>query len=736
LKKGKLVLAIMIATALLVSMWVPTTNPMTSSELVHETSSTSVVSYVPHGYISINGDDDFNETAYDEGWAGDGSSEDPFIIEGYEIVHSEGLIHIRDTRYHFEIRDCNLTDGGDGVYLNNVTNGLIENCLIVDVYYGVRMINVTGIDIVGCDIFVDEVNGRSGVYMEEAIDCSVSSCVMEGVSGSEAGIYGEECDGITLFNNTVFDFDNHGIFVLFSDEIDILNNTVYGNEGEPMEPCGIDVIVCPLVDIIGNNVTANYVNGISVQGSDNATVLQNHIMDNYGHGVFVELSDYCVIQDNYIYGNGDGLIEEGPACGVFTVWSDYCQIIDNEFWWNALNSITLGYSEHAYVFNNYMNHSFVHGVEVYMSHNASVLANEIYNSYGNEEGPACGILMQWSNDTQILDNILDHNSENGITIVNSHIGELHANRISDSEYYGIHMIAATEWYISHNIIYDNGGPGILLDETLDNYLWYNDIGWSGEFLVVDNGDNQWNYAGAGNWYSDYNGTSVYNITGAGSAVDFDPSMSLYLGTTTPFEYEAGTVGNTMTWDASALNPGGYELLIDGATQGHETWDGTAIAADVDGLPVGVYNVTLIVYHISGHWLANQSILTVVDIEAPTWTVTPADQVLDYNVALSYQLEASDPSGIDSWAVNDTAQFAISASGLVTNATTLEPGVYYLEVTVTDTESNSVTVTIMITVNALVPPTPPLDPAMILAIGGVGAGVIIILLVVVLKKKGT
>jgi hypothetical protein len=210
-------------------------------------------------------------------------------------------------------------------------------------------------------------------------------------------------------------------------------------------------------------------------------------------------------------------------------------------------------------------------------------------------------------------------------------------------------------------------------------------------------------------------------------------MSLYLGTTTPSEYEAGTTGNTMTWDASALNPGTYELLIDGVSQGHVAWDGSAIEADVDGLLVGVYNVTIIAYHISGHWLANESVLTVVDTMAPTWTVTPEDQVLDYGEDLSYQLQATDGSGIASWAVNDTVNFAISASGLLTNAITLEPGVYFVEITVTDVYAHSVSVTIMITVN---PAPPPVPPALMLVLGGAGAAVIIIVIVLVLKKKGT
>ncbi len=739
LKHVKLTLSLMIITVLMVSVCVPLTNPMINNELVHEPTQNSVLSYEAHDNIYIVNDTDFAAQAAIESWEGDGSPETPFLIQGYEIDPSREEISIQNTTLHFKILDCNITGAIHGVDLENVTNGVIQNCLFADNVFGIYMYNVTGIDVVGCSISAKP-SGQSGVYMDDAIDCSISSCVIEGVAGSDSGIYGQYSEEITLFNNTVFEFDNHGISFSGCYDMDILNNTLYWNEGSGGggPSCGIQIVESELADIIGNNITENMDNGITIDSTDNVTIRENHIVDNWYHGIYVESSDYTLIQDNWIEGHGDGIIEESARCGILTYFSDYTQIIGNEFWWNALNSITLGYSDFGYVFNNYINHSLIHGIWVYISHNATVEENEIYNSYGDEGSEStCGILVEWSNDTSLIHNTLGHNAENGITILNSHEGEVHGNTIFDSEMLGIYVPIGSSWEITHNVIYDNGAPGIFFESpAMNNLIYYNDIGWSGEFLVGDNGDNQWNYTGIGNWYSDFIGTGTYDISGSGGAIDFYPSVSLYCGVSTPSEYEAGTTGNTMTWNSSALNPGTYELLIDSEPQGPIVWDGGAIAADVDGLAVGVYNVTLIAYHVSGHWLANQSTLTVVDTLGPVWSATPVDQVLEYNEPLSYQLEATDPSGISSWAVNNTANFTISSAGLITNATTLAPGVYYLEITVTDEHSNSISVTIMITVNEPVPPTQPLDPALMLAIGGIGAGVVIIVIVIVLKKKGS
>jgi len=702
----------------------------------HDLSPKAVISYDPHSSIFIYSDDDLNATAVGEGWAGDGSSEFPFLIQGYEIDDDEELIHIEDTRYHFKILDCNLTYALYAVYLYNVTNCVIENCLIDIPYNGIFMENVTGIDVIGCNITVHPDAGFNGIRMSHAIDCSIEGCIIEGTSGSDAGIFGEFCDGITISETTIFEFDNHGIFFGASYNIDLLYNTIYWNEGVGISPtCGIYLVEGTFANIEGNNITQNSDNGITIESFFNVTIVGNYIYENWIHGIYVDWSDFCVIEDNYIGYNGEGT-GSGPMCGISTYYSHYIEVIGNEFWWNAQNSITLGFSNFARISNNYINHSYDNGIWITMSHNATVEENEIYNSDGLGGSVGCGFRVEWSNHTSLIDNTIGFNSENGITIYSSHEGELIGNAIFDSEFDGLYMADSTGWDISYNVIYDNGGPGIVMDDvTYKNNIYYNDIGWSGEYLVVDNwGGNYWNKSGVGNWYSDYNGTGSYSIFGIADEIDYYPSMSLYIGTTTPSEYEVGTTGNTMTWAASALNPGTHELLIDGVSQGHVTWDGGPVAADVDGLAVGVYNVTLIVYHVSGHWLANQSTLTVVDTMAPTWIQTPQDQTLEYNVPLSYQLQASDPSGIASWAVNDTLNFAISSGGLLTNATFLEPGVYYVEITVTDVYSHSTSITIMITVSE---PSVPLDPVMImLAVGGVGAAVIIGLIVILSKKKGS
>jgi hypothetical protein len=86
---------------------------------------------------------------------------------------------------------------------------------------------------------------------------------------------------------------------------------------------------------------------------------------------------------------------------------------------------------------------------------------------------------------------------------------------------------------------------------------------------------------------------------------------------------------------------------------------------------------------------------------------PVDQFheyVGYAGHFSYDLNASDASGINNYWVNDTARFIISWYGVLTNNATLEIGeVYWLEVRAYDYHDNYGTATFKITVDDTITP---------------------------------
>ena len=103
----------------------------TSYNILKTTVLKSETQYTSHTSISIENNTDFSIQAQNEGWDGNGSSTDPYVIEGLEISDlSEVLISIKNTNVHFKIGN-NLLDGklqtSIGINLRNVTNGMISS---------------------------------------------------------------------------------------------------------------------------------------------------------------------------------------------------------------------------------------------------------------------------------------------------------------------------------------------------------------------------------------------------------------------------------------------------------------------------------------------------------------------------------------------------------------------------------------------------------------------------------
>jgi hypothetical protein len=132
-------------------------------------------------------------------------------------------------------------------------------------------------------------------------------------------------------------------------------------------------------------------------------------------------------------------------------------------------------------------------------------------------------------------------------------------------------------------------------------------------------------------------------------------------------------------------------------------------------------------------MVNDSVLF--DAAPPRWTDLDDRGIfvdLEFGEDFRFDMNATDFSGIDSWRVNDTANFAVDSDGVVTNTVPLEAGRYYLEVTVEDTLGYERTKLFVITVEG---GAVAFDPLM-LSLIGVGAVAVIVVLIVIMKKRGS
>jgi hypothetical protein len=181
-----------------------------------------------------------------------------------------------------------------------------------------------------------------------------------------------------------------------------------------------------------------------------------------------------------------------------------------------------------------------------------------------------------------------------------------------------------------------------------------------------------------------------------------------------------------------------------------------VVTNAGALAVNEYDVMVRAYDHAHNMIQAIFIVSIEDTTAPTWVTAPMDQEIDYLEDFSYQLEATDLSGILDWYVNDTVNFQILDSGLLINNTVLPVGEYGLNVTVLDTYGNiragtftvtvlevtstTITTTTTTTTTGTTGPTspsttaPPDGTLIIIIVIGVGGLLVVIVVIFILKKR--
>jgi parallel beta-helix repeat protein len=206
----------------------------------------------PHGAIWIDGDANFSDTALLEGWPGDGSPENPFIIDWLDIDLSDirfdaHPIVIRNTRVSFTISNCRLTGASRfsiyraaGIGIENVTNG--------------ELVNNT------CN------NNDIGISLGDSHSNTVANNTC---NNNYSGITLYDSDYNTVANNICNNNTEYGIWLYGSNHNTVTDNT-----------CN------------SNNI------GISLGNSHSNTVVNNACFSNTEHDIYLDDSDSNTVENN------------------------------------------------------------------------------------------------------------------------------------------------------------------------------------------------------------------------------------------------------------------------------------------------------------------------------------------------------------------------------------------------------------------------------------------------------
>lgn len=166
------------------------------------------VKATPHDPISIDGNDDFVAQASNEGWTGDGTVGNPYIIEGYDInASSTNGVDIRNADVYFIIRNCKIHNNSDGgIYFQAVENATVSNNLISDNLYGV-FLNSSHNNCFDGNVIRNSTNG-DGISMDNSTGNELKNNTIESNKYTGIGLWG--CSNNLIYHNNLINNSPNG----------------------------------------------------------------------------------------------------------------------------------------------------------------------------------------------------------------------------------------------------------------------------------------------------------------------------------------------------------------------------------------------------------------------------------------------------------------------------------------------------------------------------------------------
>jgi parallel beta-helix repeat protein len=267
----------------------------------------STAQLTPHPPIVIDGNSEFATHASTEGWSGNGTTSNPYTIDGLNISEANNnninrdwaLIEIHNVDLHFQVANCLLTGGPNGIFFYNVSNGQLLNNTVTN-------------------------NHNLGIYLEASYNNILANNAVTNNDGNGIELYNSYYNisyNNIFANNTVVNNTNSGIFLWSSLNNTLANNTVVNNRNN-----GVEFLWCYNNTFTNNTVANTSYDGISLYSSNNNILNNNIIANNSNNGIF--LFGYLFCDNNVI---SDNLFANNREYGIFL--SSWTQ--NNTVSWNS-----------------------------------------------------------------------------------------------------------------------------------------------------------------------------------------------------------------------------------------------------------------------------------------------------------------------------------------------------------------------------------------------------------------
>ena len=441
--------------------------------------------------ILILGNSDFT---VDNGVVGgSGTSDDPYIITGWEINVPQTAkygIKIENTSAAFVLRGVIIRGAaaadGAAIHLGFVSGGRLENCLISDSRNGIEIASSTGVTLAGNVLYIQGIGlrviGETAKEYNLAIDETneLNNNPIRYVYGKDGetvtgitsnNLYFAACKNMTITDNTITNGD--GIQLAFVEDSLISGNEVYRTSPVLTE------------------------NGISLYRSDGNTVTNNVLQNNRFAGMYVWLSSHNKLTDNQFLANDSGLILAA---------SDDNQVYNNMAFANPVGIEVRAGSTRNDIARNIITHANTkYGIVLDQAAENIVEANAITDA-------ETGIRLAENGNNNTVSSNTIVKAAYALSISGSN-NEIKGNLIAQNtrgillpETYGKTIVRGNS--IHDNVFSDNSNHIYLNNDSQSNQMYLNTFLGGGTTLVEDYGKNTWTVNGQGNYWGDYQGTDA------------------------------------------------------------------------------------------------------------------------------------------------------------------------------------------------------------------------------------
>ncbi len=327
------------------------------------------VSATAHSPIYISGDSQF--TPENGVVGGNGTAENPYLIDGWEIDGSYGnAIVVEHTRAHFVIRNVSIFSYYYYYYdytvrFYDVTNATVEDSTLYSNYLGLYAAYTSGLTI--SNVTFDS------MYYGAQFDYS---------------------DNVTVRGSTVSNCWNYGIIIPYSRDVVVENNTFVNSGSYGVYSYGGSRLL-----VTGNNFTSTSY-AVYLEGMEYVSVVANHMSSVYYPAMVYSSSGVLLSGNEVTYG----------TYGMYLYYCSDCEVSDNTLLYLSYHQVSLQYCTDTVVSGNvivdtddYYWNSEDSAIDIYSCERTVIVGNDISGVADTYTGYV-GIYVQMAEDTLIEDN--------------------------------------------------------------------------------------------------------------------------------------------------------------------------------------------------------------------------------------------------------------------------------------------------------------------------------------------